>query len=792
MEPAPIPGPLGLVDSSNAVGAPSFWSAGHTGGSGAADTIPVNLAIENDKIQEDHPAFAGLTFQRPPDVGIGTSCGSGAGSCDHGTAVASLAISRGASGCPICVGADANQKGVAPGLRTVLDADADGTHEPLHFDVFTWELGLPSGGVSGTTYPANVFSDSHGVTNITVDDNVDSRAEDATLSEYGGSRAEPAGNDGPTSQTLVDSCIAYDVLCMGAFDKGSNFTDASDDTMASYSSRGPTIGGRKKPDLVAVGSAAYADRLWWIHNTLWSGGLSGTSFAAPQGAGAAALLLGSGITDPLAQKAILIESARPGRATPASAMGTQTTWQPDWGWGELDLSRALAERTSFATATVPSYGVRFYRASTAAGDRATLVWNRRGSMCLTTGCQVNLLTLSNLDLQQVDAATGSLQAQSNSSIDNVEQVRSPGAGQVIYKVRATSNVDGLSGEPFALAATNSPTALANPQPTPSLQLSTAQLKPGQTATVTATAHNPSSDLTAESAQLTLNVPTGVQIITGSQTQTLGTLATNGSSGDSDTATWTIRATGDVAGHITATATASRYGETFSSSATSPVIVDGTAPSPTVAAPTGSTADARLPVSWAATDGISGVDHYDVEVSADGAAFSPWLTRTTATSGSYAGEPGHGYAFRVRAVDGMGNLSPYVTSGTIQVLQAAKPSPPPANPGHPAPPSAPGGASSPTSPILRLSAPKRTRGRIVVTGKVARAATGPVSVVYSVKAGRRTYRLRGRATPAHGGFKVVLRATPAALRSARAILVATYAGGGRFRRQTARLTVHYAR
>jgi hypothetical protein len=177
---------------------------------------------------------------------------------------------------------------------------------------------------------------------------------------------------------------------------------------------------------------------------------------------------------------------------------------------------------------------------------------------------------------------------------------------------------------------------------------------------------------------------------------------------------------------------------------------------------------------------------------DGAAFSPWLTRTTATSSSYAGEPGHAYAFRVRAVDGMGNLSPYVTSGSVQVLQAAKSSPPPANPGHPAPPSAPGGTSSPTSPVLRLSAPKRTRGRIVVTGKVARAATGPVSVVYSVKVGRRTYRLRGRATPAHGRFKVVLRATPAALWSGRAVLVATYAGDGRFRRQTARLTVHYAR
>ena len=36
------------------------------------------------------------------------------------------------------------------------------------------------------------------------------------------------------------------------------------------------------------------------------------------------------------------------------------------------------------------------------------------------------MTLTNLDLQQLDPATGAVQAQSNSTIDNVEQVRSPG------------------------------------------------------------------------------------------------------------------------------------------------------------------------------------------------------------------------------------------------------------------------------------------------------------------------------------------------------------------------------
>src|SRR5207248_2626298 len=75
---------------------------------------------------------------------------------------------------------------------------------------------------------------------------------------------------------------------------------------------------------------------------------TGTSFASPQVAGAAALLYGAGLTDPLVVKSILLDSATLGRATPASPMGTQTTWQPDWGWGELNLDAAYRQRDNFA------------------------------------------------------------------------------------------------------------------------------------------------------------------------------------------------------------------------------------------------------------------------------------------------------------------------------------------------------------------------------------------------------------------------------------------------------------
>src|SRR5207302_778552 len=100
---------------------------------------------------------------------------------------------------------------------------------------------------------------------------------------------------------------------------------------------------------------------------------TGTSFAAPAVAGAAALLEGSGISNPLAVRAILIDSAQPGRAISGSAMGTQATWQPDWGWGELSLSDAYGQRGNFDASQVAGGDVRFYRANvTSAGDRATL------------------------------------------------------------------------------------------------------------------------------------------------------------------------------------------------------------------------------------------------------------------------------------------------------------------------------------------------------------------------------------------------------------------------------------
>ena len=67
------------------------------------------------------------------------------------------------------------------------------------------------------------------------------------------------------------------------------------------------------------------------------------------------------------------------------------------------------------------------------------------------------------------------------------------------------------------------------------------------------------------------------------------------------------------------------------------------------------------VSWVGSD-ESGVKDYDVQVSIHGGPWHDWLIDTTATSAPYTGSDGYGFAFRARARDTHGNVSPWdVTS-----------------------------------------------------------------------------------------------------------------------------------
>src|SRR5439155_23169763 len=79
-------------------------------------------------------------------------------------------------------------------------------------------------------------------------------------------------------------------------------------------------------------------------------------------------------------------------------------------------------------------------------------------------------------------------------------------------------------------------------------------------------------------------------------------------------------------------------------------------------------DGGFRVSWLGED-ISGITAYDVQSSADGGAWTPWLTGTTQTSDIFLATAGHGYAFRARGRDGKGNLSAWNATSTWQATPA---------------------------------------------------------------------------------------------------------------------------
>jgi len=107
-----------------------------------------------------------------------------------------------------------------------------------------------------------------------------------------------AGNDGPVAQTINSPGIHPAVITVGSCDDH-NTPDPADDTVSIFSSRGPTVDGLTKPDLLAPGSNIIAakaansllaktkDNL----NTEWYISLSGTSMATTLCAGIAAQIL---------------------------------------------------------------------------------------------------------------------------------------------------------------------------------------------------------------------------------------------------------------------------------------------------------------------------------------------------------------------------------------------------------------------------------------------------------------------------------------------------------------------
>lgn len=304
-----------MLDSSlRAIGIPTLWAKGYEGAG-------VKIAILDTGIDPQHPdvanrvlAMADLTDESDPTDRNG-----------HGTHVASIAAGSGAA-------SNGQYIGVAPKAKLligkVLRADGSGRMSMVIAGI-EWAVNQGAQ-VINLSLGARGSSDGNDPTSLMVDRAVE--AADTVV-------VVAAGNEGPAEKTIGAPAAARQAITVGAVEDNGQIAD--------FSSRGPTLDSRVKPDLVLTGVSITAARatgttLGQPVNERYTT-MRGTSMAAPHVTGVVALMLGANpALNPASIKSILMSSTR-SLNLPPNAQGN----------GMLDPTRALAVAVAPLPAPTP-------------------------------------------------------------------------------------------------------------------------------------------------------------------------------------------------------------------------------------------------------------------------------------------------------------------------------------------------------------------------------------------------------------------------------------------------------
>jgi len=545
--------------SAPAMGVQTFWNAGETGG------VWYNATMDTG-VDTGHPNM-GRTGGWWQVVRHTTAAGDpnyndNSSSTDdlqgHGTHVAGIMNSNHATWRGVAFGSTRSTN-LKAGWRT-----SDGRGSMYQSDA----MSAMNWGLSNATI--DVVNLSFGASDpMTADDDDYTRFWDALVHTQNIVFTKSAGNEGGTSETLTSPAGTYNGIVVANLDDRGTLT-RTDDIINAGSSRGPTPNDRKKPDLAAPGTTINAPNNNWEGTAPDFVNKTGTSMAAPHAGGAATLLHDVGITDPRLVKAVLINTA--------DFLSGQTTWNNSAGWGYINLDRAYLRRSNwFLHAVTPrntSGEYRLYRVpNPAVGDKTTMVWNRRvnwnGASFPTTWH-----ALSDLNLRYYVESNGAAHASSLSGIDNVEQVIANTTQPLIIRAYSwsTSFAGGVSSEVYGLAVP--PGTVTVNGPTLAAGATSSSYSPPLNAKFRVLLRvTNSGDINAPGCNITISLPAGVQLVSGSLTTNAGSAPAGG---QTDTVEVWLRATTSGTKTVNVTGSCDAFGITWPVSASSFTINPGPA------------------------------------------------------------------------------------------------------------------------------------------------------------------------------------------------------------------------
>ncbi|MBI2841865.1 MAG: S8 family serine peptidase [Armatimonadetes bacterium] len=525
----------------------SFWNAGADGGIWDAAICDTGVDSSHPGLDDDTVA-ARTWYQQTFHAGaVGQAdYNDNSGTTDdlngHGTHVAGTVFSSSATYRGIAFGADIGMN---------LKAGYHGTDGKGHF-VRSDVRAAMDWAQQQAAEPEVVNYSAGG--SVATDDNESSQFFDAFTEAQFCTTSVAAGNAGPGATTVDSPGIAYNAICVANMDDQGT-TNRADDTIANSSSRGPTQGGRKKPDITAPGSSIMSTNNGWEGAGSDFVNKSGTSMATPHITGATLLLNDVGVTDPREVKAILINTADDWGAA---------GWDAAYGWGYVNLDRAYLHRNdSFVTSVTPRNTAGEYKlyktTGMDAGETATMTWYRHA---VYNGSNIpsTLYSLNDLNLRLYDETNNASIDSDIGSLDNVHQVVSDRSGPQVIRAYAwsLSFSHGSGTETFALATQEGTTLAADPTVTPSSSNYTPPLEAKFTASIRV---ENTGGVAAHAVNVTLSLPAGVVLAEGSLTQNLGSIA----AGSSAYAYYKLDTTSSGAKTVTISTSSLSYGLSFTGS-----------------------------------------------------------------------------------------------------------------------------------------------------------------------------------------------------------------------------------